>query len=270
MGHRIALAAALAAILAGGGAAAAQPVPQIAVTQLRSAGTGIGLVDLAGRPHPLTRHVGWYDDDPAFSPDGRRVAFTRSTDGRRSTHVFVMRADGRGVRRITGGRFDERAAWSPDGRWIAYQAAGGTVRLVRPDGRGDHRLPGSAGASSPAFSPDGRRLAFGQGGFVVTVRRDGTARRLLARGREPAFAPDGRTLAFTGTDGGVFTVPLAGGPVRFLHRGMQPEYSPDGTQIAFTRWPASGRFSVWTMRADGSGARRLLVDARSPAWRPIP
>src|SRR5512142_1983078 len=68
---------------------------------------------------------------PAWSPDGTRIAFVRTTDGRRSFHVHVMRADGTGIRQITHGRFDENPAWSPDGRWIAYSSASG-LRLVHP------------------------------------------------------------------------------------------------------------------------------------------
>ena len=59
-----------------------------------------------------------------------------------------------------------------------------------------------------------------------------------------------------------------GGEGRQLSPGMQPDWSLDGTEIAFTRWPSLDRFSVWVMKADGSGAHRVVSSARSPAWRP--
>jgi TolB protein len=68
---------------------------------------------------------------PAWSPDGRRVAFTsyRDRNGRQCGRdycrwlgeLYVMNADGTGLRRLTRNRLDDRGAtWSPDGRWIAY------------------------------------------------------------------------------------------------------------------------------------------------------
>lgn len=257
----------LAALAAAAPAAAA--APRLAVTQVRCAtpcSTGITtLASDGGARRVLTRRTGWEDGDPAWSPDGRRLAFTRSKDGRRSFEVLVRSATGR-LRRITRGRFDERPAWSADGRWIAYQATTG-IRLVRPDGSGDRGVPGTQGAAWPAWAPGGR-IAFTQGGYVRTARTDGTGRRRVVRGREPDWSRDGSRLAYTGPDGGVFVASGDGRGARMVHRGMQPDWSPDGSALAFTRWGAGNRFSVWTMEADGSAARRLLADARDADWQP--
>lgn len=246
---------------------ASAAAPELAVTRVRPAWTGISLVSLDGTVTALTRHPGWQDDDPSWSPDGRRIAFTRSRDGYRSFHVFVMRADGSHVRRVTSGRGDERPAWSPDGHWIAYGSTSG-IRLVRPNGRSDHAVHGTGDATWPAWSADGTRLLYTKGAWIVSARRDGTHRKRLVRGREGAASPDGRTLAYTGPAGGVFVAPAAGGAGHMLHRGMQPGWSTDSSLLAFARWPQLNRFAVWVMNADGSGAYRLLADARAPAWRP--
>lgn len=263
----IAFLAALA-LLTPGAAAAAAP-GQLAVARIRSQDTvGIVLTDAAGHHRrTLTSHNGWQDDDPAWSPEGASIAFSRTTDGSRSIHVFVMRADGTHVHRLTRGRFDERPAWSPDGRWIAYQALSG-IRLIHPDGRGGRTVPGTRGAAWPAWTPDGR-LAFTQDGVIWLARRDGSRRERIVRGREPDVSPDGFTLVYTRPNGGVATRSVRrDAHVQPIGPGLQPAWGPDARRIAFTRWPASGRFSVWTMRRDGSVRQLVLRDARSPAWRP--
>lgn len=245
----------------------------IAFTRTTSLGQGIATIDPdSGRVRVLTSRAGRSDTDPDWSPSGRRIAFTRSTDGRRSLRIAVMAADGSGARLITGGRFDEQAAWRPDGRLIAYQSTGG-IRLVRPDGSGNRALPGSrAGDYRPAWAPDGRHILFSRGtgdaNAVHVQRPDGGGRRRLAAGWTSDVAPDGRIVALTGRTGGVFTVPFAGGTPRRLARGFEPSWSPSGRRLAYTRWPDDNRMELWVMRADGRGARRLRRDAEAPDWRP--
>lgn len=245
---------------------------RIAFTRLADSGSSVATIDPAtGRVRTLAAGRGRFDSEPAWSPDGRRLAFARSTDGRRRLRLHVMRADGSGVRRITDGRFDDRPAWSPDGRWIAFQSTTG-IRLVRPDGTGARRLPGSgAGDARPAWSPGGR-ISFTTGGEssqrIVVQRIDGTARRTIARGWSSHWSPDGRTVAMTGPEGGVFTVSSSGGTPRRLARGYEPAWSPDGRRLAFTRWGEGDRMELWVIRRDGTGARRLRRDAEAPDWRP--
>ena len=97
--------------------------------------------------------------------------------------LFVMHADGSGIRRITpwGYAFLQQA-WSPDGSWIVFQKPFGELYLVHPDGSGLHRvpvsLPAGTGAVEPSWSPDGSRIVFSlqQGGEadIYVVRPDGT------------------------------------------------------------------------------------------------
>jgi TolB protein len=76
-------------------------------------------VDVDGGPERRLTNRPRYDVDPAFSPDGRRIAFSSNTDG--NFEIYVMNADGTGVVRLTRdlGR-DLMPRWSPDGRKVIF------------------------------------------------------------------------------------------------------------------------------------------------------
>ena len=268
--------------------AAAMPAattgPVIAVAR---ASGGIELVTPAGRHvATLTKRQGWIDSDPEWSPDGKRIAFWRTTNGYQSFRVYVMRADGTGVRRLTNGRFDERPAWSPDGRWIVYQSDEG-IRLVHPDGTGARLVPQTErNASDPSWTPDGR-LAFAWHaetqrdwpascrrvvqlcGWVVTARLDGRNRRGVVRGREARWSSKGDRVVYTLPDGGVGVAAASGAGQRMISRGHEPDWSPEGTRIVYTRMGTDEtNDSVWVMNRDGSGAHRILLGASTAAWQP--
>ena len=71
------------------------------------------------------------EDDPAWSPDGSRIAFEAlGVDG--DTDIWLVHSDGSGLVRLTHGPDNEQPAWSPDGRRLAYTSnAGGTADAVR-------------------------------------------------------------------------------------------------------------------------------------------
>ena len=246
------------------------------------------LIDPAGRRlSTLTSKRGAVDWAPAWSPDGSRVAFARTMDGRRSYQIYVARADGTGLRRLTRGRFDTQPAWSPDGLWIAYAAADG-LWLVRPNGTGRHRVLGGWPVSYPSWAPSGEltysfhpetpedwpsacRAPQARCGWVWAMDVDGTDRRPVIQGRDAHWSADGATLVYTQPDGGVATRVVSGGRPVFLGRGYLANWSPDGSRIVFARLgltPAGD--SIWVMARDGSGRRRIMSRATDPAWRPAP
>jgi Tol biopolymer transport system component len=144
---------------------------------------------------------------PAPSPDGRRLAFTRS--GR---SVWTAERNGQGARRLAYG---QDPAWSPDGREIAHTVL--AVWVVSSDGKRLRRLTPVVAAPPRGdgdWSPDGRRIAFTRPSadytsfHVYVVNRDGTGRRALIRNAsDPAWSPDGRSIAFV-RDGDIWTFRL--------------------------------------------------------------
>lgn len=202
------------------------------------------------------------DLDPAVSPDGRRIAFSRGGE------LFLIDAGGARVRRLTdggpAGSSDVEPSFVPGGRRILFVRLGdetvagtnqGDVFSVGVDGGGPRRVTGGRSADrSPVSSPNGRQIVFarepfsrGQGGdpewgfsHVYSVRPDGSRLRDLTpripartprierkfSATDPAFSPNGRVVAFTVTGDGsvenVFTMRPDGRRVRSLTGGERP------------------------------------------------
>ena len=234
----------------------------------------------------LTRtQLDWKDGSPAWSPDGKRLAFYSERDG--NPEIYVMNADGSGVTRLTRTSADEGyPAWSPDGRTISFDSdRGGSfdVFAMNPDGTNVRALTSDPARDvSATWSPDGAKIVFmsdRDGGFdayEAAPEPGARATRVTRNGSTwfPVFSSDGKTLAFhVGRD--VHTMPAGGGDPRRLTtdpaNGMYPSWSPDGRKIAFMTW-RSGRTEIFTMNADGSDQKKLVNvergDAVDPRWSP--
>jgi TolB protein len=248
---------------------------------------------------------------PAWSPDGRKLAFAMQVSGSAglcaragacNAEIFVINADGSGLRRLTRNAVpDGDAAWSPDGRKIAFlsqgDGTGADVFVMNADGSDQRNLTRKPGNEvDPAWSPDGRAIVFsavppgqplwvegsrsasGPYRDVYVMNADGSDQRNLTHTREAeeygaAWAPDGRTIAFSqfaAPPWGVriFVMNADGSGKRALSRTRSPEtfmsLSPDGRKIAFF----DGGISV--VNTDGSGLRPLArnVAFHRPSWSP--
>ncbi len=114
-----------------------------------------------------TRHVlisGGVNTYPAWSPDGRHIAFRRML-GEHNSEVFLADSDGSHQRNLTKNpAFDGWPAWSPDGRYLAFASnreGDYQIFVMRPDGTQIRRLAATTGrATAPKWTPDGRRIYF--------------------------------------------------------------------------------------------------------------
>jgi Tol biopolymer transport system component/DNA-binding winged helix-turn-helix (wHTH) protein len=165
----------------------------------------------------------WY---PAFSPDGRRVAFTSDRSG--SMEVWTSDGDGSNPVALTtsGGPLTGSPEWSPDGRFIAFDSrVQGLSRLyVVPSNGGPHRLvaTGVDDSEQPAWSIDGKWFYFGgriKGVFqIFKVPIEGGAAIQLTReggGFAPQASADGARIYYS-SERGIYSVSTAGGDERRL------------------------------------------------------
>lgn len=223
--------------------------------------------------------------NPAWSPDGRTLAFAREECDPYywwDCHVvglFTTSVDSPTPVQITTGD-DGTPDWSPDGTQIVFARAG-RLYLINAQGGAPSQLAPSVSdsASNPDWSPNGSQIAFGcrhQGqDDICVVNADGTGfRRIvedLAVDIDPAWSPDGSRLAFvTDRQGGlkVALIRIDGTDLRVITDGLQPTWSPNGTRLAFRRTLSPSGIAV--VNVDGSGLVQLTTGAYdvAPAWRP--
>ena len=194
---------------------------------------------------------------PAWSPNGKRIAFTRFDDDAGLVAIYVMRADG------TRGR-----------------AVPNTAAL---------------GGQYPRYSPDGRDLVFeggtSRGAAVFTIRLDGTHLRRVSpwklhAGGGADWSPDGRWILFSShqdqerQDNLYLVHPNGSGLHKITaspahaHQWGAYSFSPDGTKITVSHNLGPGTNpDIVVMNLDGSGLRAVRVTPgvfeSSPDWGPV-
>lgn len=205
--------------------------------------------------HNITSPPEHWDGDigPAFSPDGRKVAFVRAIEAA-IRDVYVMNADGSDLHRVTfDNRYVESLTWDVDGRSIIFSSDRGgrpsLWRLALEKGAAPERIEvGGEDATGPAVAAKGNRLAYSQSKSnwsIMQVALKGSAPKAAASRLKPLLSS---TL-----------------------QDSSPHYSPDGSRIAFQSWRA-GTQEIWLCNSDGSSPVKLTSFdgplAGSPSWSP--
>jgi Tol biopolymer transport system component len=220
-----------------------------------SRGHDIYVVDVATkRLRRLRRTNGTQERDPVWSPDGRRIAFLGGRHKRQS--IYVMRADGSGIRRVArmGEHYHGLLSWSPRGDRLAYLGVG--VEVIDLAGRRVARITSPRcweSVYSFAWSPRGERIAFSahrgdqnDTDLFVGELDDRSPRRLTDNcldEHQPAWSPDGSTIAYVRTTrtgaGDIHLMAHDGTGHRAVTRGAlsenSPAWSPDGDELLFSR-----------------------------------
>jgi len=218
------------------------------------------------------------DSNPAWAPDGTRIAFQRDVEGE-ANQIYVVDADGGDAKKLTTENLDNQdPAWSPDGKRIVFVGAD-ELHLVRSDGSDAMRLGSVFGVCCPAWSPDGKHIAFqlsrARGGDLYVMRVDGSGLRRLTRSAgfeaSPAWSPDGKTIAYDGPSGGIYLIRSDGtGARRLTSIGREPAWAPDGNSLvaSSTQGLSGGGLSVIDVRGKLLASLVPDVIASNPAWSP--
>ena len=206
------------------------------------------------RPVPSTPSGVDVNSPPAWSPNGKQIAFVARGGSPSDTEVYVVDVDKRrGITTTNVSQYvwrDERFSWSPDGEWIAFQSnrdGPWDIFKAKPDGTHLTRLTNRLNIAPAGvwWSPDGQHIA-----FVLNPTNPGELPGDLYLTR-----PDGSDQVQLTTHGRV---------------SGQVAWSPDSTLLAFVSFK-EGQTDISVVTRDGSEEYNVTNDAESdsqPAWQP--
>jgi dipeptidyl aminopeptidase/acylaminoacyl peptidase len=209
--------------------------------------------------------------DPAYSPDGSKIAF--KSPSRSNYEISVMNADGTGRTQLTSTSVVEsEPTWSPDGQKIAFVASSSDVDgqtdpeiwTMNANGTGRTQLTNNTFPDTqPAWSPDGAKIAFVSARTgdtnrnVYVMNADGTGQTSIT----PNSPPGCSSNCYQGHDD-------------------DPTWSPDGSKIAYVHgygppdnpFAGGGLPNIWTMDPTGANKTNVSnnpdVSSVHPAWSP--
>lgn len=233
---------------------------------------------------PLTG-TGFYDE-PSWSPDSSKVAYTVVPYGARSD-IWIKNADGSGIAsRLTSDAAAEyHPRWSPDGKLISfhsYRKKSMDIWVRNSDGSGEDRVIASDASvdQNAEWSPDSSMLTFESkrsGNFDIWIARaDGTGTPVQITNSssddtEPLWSPDGKKIAFLSNKSGILGVWCknsdgTGNEINISEGYAKVgsfDWSPDSKWIIF-----ESERKILVRRSDGTGNVLEIGQGLEPCWSP--
>jgi TolB protein len=260
----------------------------------REGPTRLFILDMAtGAVRRVGSAGNWADEEPSWSQDGRRIAFSSTRGQPGNLDIFVMDADGSNIVRLTDhAALEQEPVWAADDKSLYFSAErdgrGEIYRVWLADKRVERITTGINRSIMPAVSRDGRYLAYAAQTIMdfqihLLDLGNGTTRQITAGGGacRPSFAPDSQEVAFVriAREPSRLEVVRETGPRVVLEDpklwSYYPDYSPDGRFLAFSVSPEHHRGEDWDLalmdlQKPGQFVRLTSGPGndRVPVWRP--